>query len=403
MQVSLIGMGLMGTAMAERLMTLGHDVVVYNRTEEKCTALQQRGALRARSAAEAIEASKCTILMLADAPAIQEVLFSSRKPNVQNRTIIQMGTIAPSESIALGREIRTGIGDYFEAPVLGSLAEAKAGRLLVMVGGKADHVERWDEVLKCFCEAPLLVGPIGQAAALKLALNQLIAAHITAFSLSLGLIQRAGVEVETFMNVLRQSALMAPMFEKKMPRLLARDYARAQLFYQASFKGRRVMSERGARREPGNTGTRRHSRDPGRDRRARPARRRYIHRSSKSWSRKNSSAPKTYSPRPGGKRRNLGRGPGQDGRSRVNVHVATLLWNGMENIPYPVNLHHGHDQPLFHAVVRKGIDDGFPGKQCAGKEDSDFPPVLLWHCGLGASAVRSLKVRRSFHGAASGV
>ena len=225
MQVSLIGTGLMGTAMAERLLTKGHDVVVYNRTEEKCAALQQRGALRARSAAEAIEASQCTILMLADASAIRGTLFASRKPNFQNRIIIQMGTIAPSESIAFGREIRTGIGDYFEAPVLGSIAEAKAGRLLVMVGGKAEHVERWHEVLKCFCEKPLLVGAIGQAAALKLALNQLIAAHITAFSLSLGLIQRSGVEVETFMNVLRQSALMTPMFEKKLPRLLTRDYA----------------------------------------------------------------------------------------------------------------------------------------------------------------------------------
>ena len=225
MQVSLIGTGLMGTAMAERLLTLGHDVVVYNRTEEKCAALQQRGALRARSTAEAIEASQCTILMLADASAIREALFASRKPNFQNRVIIQMGTIAPSESIAFGQEIRTGIGDYFEAPVLGSIAEAKAGRLLVMVGGKAEHVERWHEVLKCFCEKPLLVGAIGQAAALKLALNQLIAAHITAFSLSLGLVQRSGVEVETFMNVLRQSSLMAPMFEKKLPRLLTRDYA----------------------------------------------------------------------------------------------------------------------------------------------------------------------------------
>ena len=226
MQVSLIGTGLMGTAMAERLLTLGHDVVVYNRTEEKCAALQQRGALRARSAAEAIEASKCTILMLADAPAIREALFASGKPDFQNRMIIQMGTIAPSESIAFGREIRTGIGDYFEAPVLGSIAEAKAGRLLVMVGGKAENAERWHELLKCFCEEPLLVGAVGRAAALKLALNQLIAAHITAFSLSLGLVQRSGVEVETFMNVLRQSALMAPMFEKKLPRLLARDYAR---------------------------------------------------------------------------------------------------------------------------------------------------------------------------------
>lgn len=237
MQVSLIGTGLMGTAMAERLLTLGHDVVVYNRTEEKCAALQQQGALRARSAVEAVEASKCTILMLADGPAIREALFASGKPNFQNRMIMQMGTIAPSESIAFGQEIRTGIGDYFEAPVLGSIAEAKAGSLIVMVGGTVAQMERWQEVLTCFCEQPLLVGPIGQAAALKLALNQLIAAHITAFSLSLGLVQRSGVEVETFMNVLRQSALMAPMFEKKLSRLSARDYA------QPNFSTRHLLKD----------------------------------------------------------------------------------------------------------------------------------------------------------------
>ena len=225
MHISLVGTGLMGAAMTERLLTLGHDVVVYNRTKDKCRVLQQQGAILARSAAEAIQSSPCTILMLSDATAIHDAVFAARQPDFQNRTVIQMGTIAPSESLALGHAIRSGIGDYFEAPVLGSIAEARTGRLLVMVGGKAEHVERWNEVLTCFGETPVLVGPIGQAAALKLALNQLLAAQMTAFALSLGLIQRSGVAVETFMTVLRQSSLVAPMFERKLPRLLDRDYA----------------------------------------------------------------------------------------------------------------------------------------------------------------------------------
>ncbi len=225
MHISLIGTGLMGAAMTGRLLTFGHDVVVYNRTKDKCRALQQQGAVLARSAAEAIQSSPCTILMLSDAAAIHEAVFAAGNPDFQNRAVIQMGTIAPSESLALGHAIRSGIGDYFEAPVLGSIAEANAGRLIVMVGGTAEHVERWNEVLRCFCEAPVLVGPIGQAAALKLALNQLLAAQMTAFALSLGLIQRSGVAVETFMNVLRPSSLMASMFERKLPRLLDRDYA----------------------------------------------------------------------------------------------------------------------------------------------------------------------------------
>ncbi len=225
MHISLVGTGLMGAAMTERLLTFGHDVVVYNRTKDKCRVLQQQGAILARSAVEAIQASPCTILMLSDAAAIHDAVFARGKPDFQNRTVIQMGTIAPSDSQALGHAVRSGIGDYFEAPVLGSIAEAKAGRLIVMVGGKAEHVERWNEVLKCFCEAPVLVGPIGQAAALKLALNQLLAAQMTAFAVSLGLIQRSGVAVETFMTVLRQSSLVAPMFERKLPRMLDRDYA----------------------------------------------------------------------------------------------------------------------------------------------------------------------------------
>ena len=52
--------------------------------------------------------------------------------------------------------------------------------------------------------------------------------------------------------------------------------------------------------------------------------------------------------------------------------ITILTRNRTEKIPDPVDLHHGHDQPLFHAVVRKGVDDGFPGNQCAGEEDSYF-------------------------------
>ncbi len=71
---------------------------------------------------------------------------------------------------------------------------------------------------------PQRIGPVGSAVALKLALNHLIAAETSAFALSLELVQRSGVAVETFMAILRESALYAPTFDKKLPRLLKRDY-----------------------------------------------------------------------------------------------------------------------------------------------------------------------------------
>ena len=108
--------------------------------------------------------------------------------------------------------------------MLGSLTEAKAGTLLVMVGGTEGQFAQWGPLFRSLSREPRLVGPVGKAACLKLALNQLIAAEISAFALSLGLVQRAGVPLDTFMAILRESALFAPVFEKKLPRLLTRDY-----------------------------------------------------------------------------------------------------------------------------------------------------------------------------------
>ena len=225
MKVTVIGTGLMGKPVAERLLAMGHEVVVFNRTRQKAEALTSDGAMVAKTAIDAIQATPCTILMLADALAIQDMLFS---PTVnapfQRRTIIQMGTIAPSESLTFAQKVQASNGDYLEAPVLGSVTEARSGKLLVMVGATEVQFERWKSLFTCLGKDPLLVGPVGNAASLKLAMNQLIASHMAAFSLSLGLVQRSGIRIEDFMKVLGQSALGTPMFEKKLPRLLERNY-----------------------------------------------------------------------------------------------------------------------------------------------------------------------------------
>lgn len=226
MNVAWLGAGLLGRPMAERLHAAGHRVTVYNRTKEKVADLPKTGMAVAATPDEAIRAGDCVVLMLADAGAINRVLLSpAGKAELKGRTVIQMGTIGPQESRAIQQEVQAAGGDYLEAPVLGSIAEAKAQRLLVMVGGTDAQFARWAGLLKSFGPELRLIGPVGKAAALKLALNQLIAAEIAAFSLSVGLVQREDIPVDTFMDILRRSALFAPAFEKKLPRLLARDYA----------------------------------------------------------------------------------------------------------------------------------------------------------------------------------
>ncbi len=225
MRVAILGIGLLGRAVAERLHDSGHAVTVYNRTAAKTDPLRARGITVAGTADAAVASTDCTLLFLTDAAAIRSALFTPGSPvDLRGRTIIQMGTIGPDESRALQQMVAEGGGDYFEAPVLGSIAEAKAGTLIVMGGGTADQLQRWNAVFASLTPAPLLAGPVGQAATLKLALNHLIAAELSAFALSLGLIQRAGISVDQFMSILKTSALYAPAFEKKLPRLLERRY-----------------------------------------------------------------------------------------------------------------------------------------------------------------------------------
>lgn len=225
MNIAVLGIGLLGRAVAERLKATGHTVYVYNRTGTKTEPLQAVGVKIATSPAQAIGCADCALLFLTDADAIRSVVLNvETRASLAGRTIIQMGTIGPGESRDIRRAVTESGGDYLEAPVLGSIAEAKAGGLLVMVGGSQSQLQRWNPVFRSLGREPRLIGPVGQAASLKLALNQLIAAEITAFSLSLGFVQRTGIPVDLFMAVLKDSALYAPAFEKKLPRLQQRQY-----------------------------------------------------------------------------------------------------------------------------------------------------------------------------------
>ncbi|WNZ23832.1 NAD(P)-dependent oxidoreductase [Leptolyngbya sp. NK1-12] len=223
--IGVIGTGLMGAPMAERLLANRVALVAYNRTPEKLTSLQQLGVELAASVPDLLHQCNAVILMLSDAAAIQTVILAEDvTPSLAGRTLIQMGTIGPSESRWIAEAVQANGGEYLEAPVLGSIPEAKAGTLQVMVGATPAQFQQWAPLLS-HLGTPVLIGEVGTAAALKLALNQLIAALTTAFGLSLGLVQRQGVEVETFMQILRQSALYAPTFDKKLQRMVEQNYA----------------------------------------------------------------------------------------------------------------------------------------------------------------------------------
>ncbi|MGC8917343.1 MAG: NAD(P)-dependent oxidoreductase [Thermoanaerobaculum sp.] len=217
--VAFLGTGLMGFPMARRLLLSGFPLAVWNRTREKALPLAQQGATLAASPSQALAEAEVAVLMLADATAIHGALIEAAAP-LAGKTIVQMGTIAPRESRELAEKIAASGGRYLEAPVLGSVPQATEGQLAVMVGGDPFLFQELLPLLRCFGPNPRLIGPVGSASTLKLALNNLIAAHAAAFATSLALVQNAGVPLEVFLEILRPSPFFAPTFERKLPVML---------------------------------------------------------------------------------------------------------------------------------------------------------------------------------------
>ena len=199
-------------------------MIAWNRSPDKLAPLQQAQIETVGRAEAAIAAAELTITMLSDAAAIQATVLSNPAVLI-GKTILQMGTIAPAQSRDIQSQVRSAGGDYLEAPVLGSIPQVKAGSLILMVGATPEQVEQWLPVLKCFGPNPELMGEVGTAAATKLAMNQLIGSLTAAFSMSLGLAQKEGLNLEKFMTIVRDSALYAPTFDKKLERMCDHNFA----------------------------------------------------------------------------------------------------------------------------------------------------------------------------------
>ena len=221
--VAVLGTGLLGTAIAKRLLDVGLDVHVWNRNPARLASLQEQGATAIQELQGAAQGRNTVITVLRDG-GVTARMIEALGP-LHGTTVMPMGTMGIEESRQLALHVVPNNGHYLEAPVLGSKPQALNGSLLVMAGGEEQVFEEQHPLLAHLSQDPLLVGPVGSGAATKLALNQLIASLTHSFSISLQLIQRAGVPVETFMAILRSSALYAPTFDKKLQRMLDHNYA----------------------------------------------------------------------------------------------------------------------------------------------------------------------------------
>jgi 3-hydroxyisobutyrate dehydrogenase len=174
MKIGIAGLGAMGANIAARLMDVGHDVSVWNRSPEKMKPLAEAGAKVAKSPAELAGQSEVVITILTDGKAIDDVYNGANgllSGDVKGKLFIEMSTVAPKVPTELAPKVRAKGAALVECPVGGSTAPARKGQLLGLMGAENADAKRALPILEQLCRKVEHCGPVGSGAAIKLAIN----------------------------------------------------------------------------------------------------------------------------------------------------------------------------------------------------------------------------------------
>jgi 3-hydroxyisobutyrate dehydrogenase-like beta-hydroxyacid dehydrogenase len=215
-RIAFCGLGLMGAPMATRLLEAGHDVTVWNRTADKARPLEERGASRGETPAQAAAGAEAAITMLADPDALEAVVFGDgglAEGMKDGSALIDMSTVGPEAVRRLRERLPPGI-TLVDAPVLGSAPQAEAGELQIFAGGEAEDIDRWRPVLESL-GGVLHPGPLGAGASMKLVTNSTLGALMSALGEALALADSFGLEEEKVLDVLAQSPLGVTVKRKR--------------------------------------------------------------------------------------------------------------------------------------------------------------------------------------------
>jgi 3-hydroxyisobutyrate dehydrogenase len=164
----------MGSAIAQRLMSVGHEVGVWNRNSAKTKPLVDAGAKPFASPAELVEGSEVTIVMLLNDAAIEAVYRASNgilKAKLTGKLVIDMSTVRPDTMKSIGAAVLQQGAAFVECPVGGTVGPAKEGKLLGLVGGTKADVARAMPILEQLCRRTEHVGELGSGSMMKLAVN----------------------------------------------------------------------------------------------------------------------------------------------------------------------------------------------------------------------------------------
>jgi len=226
MRVGVAGLGLMGSGIAARLASTGHEVSVYNRSQAKAEQFSKRAKI-APSPKELASTCDFVITVVTDYSAVQQVLLGQDgivKSGNSRLVVADASTISPMQSYDCAKALRRAGIEMLGMPVMGGPAAAESGELVPMVAGSKQAFEKALPVIEKLGRPFYISDKDGSANAMKLALNLNIALIASAVSEGITLVRGSGIDPSIFIQILNSTYFKTGLSEKKGPKMISGDF-----------------------------------------------------------------------------------------------------------------------------------------------------------------------------------
>jgi 3-hydroxyisobutyrate dehydrogenase len=214
----------MGAAMAQRLLNLGHEVIVWNRSKDKTKPLADAGAIVAATARGLAAGAEIVISILTDAAAIDATYNGDAgllSGDVKGRLFIEMSTVRPEVEEKLAQQVQAKSAVLVDCPVGGSTAPARDGKLIGFVGGDEHAVARAKPILDQLCRRVEHVGPVGSGARMKLAINLPLLVYWQALGEALLIIKSLNLDPARVVDILADTSGGPNVLKSRGPAIAA--------------------------------------------------------------------------------------------------------------------------------------------------------------------------------------
>ena len=245
--VGIVGVGLLGGAVASRLRAGGHAVVGYDVAPASMEQLAALGGTPVKSAADVARAAELVCTILPSLATVEDAILGPGGLAAAGRAgqaIVQMSTISPSLTERLARETAARGLVFLDCPISGTSGMVAKGEGVIFVGGERAQYERWKPMLESILPKAVHVGRPGQAMVLKLVANLLVALNSAAAAEALNLARASGLDPQIVVDVLATGAATSRMLEVRGP-LMVRGEFPAQMKLDLFMKDLHLIQDAG--------------------------------------------------------------------------------------------------------------------------------------------------------------